>query len=327
MRRSYAEAAFSFSDFKFQGVPMSRSYLPRVAVVVLTVMTHSLSGTLAVRADEHSCFGQEEPKRDPSIVVASISKISEAIARETNRVFEPVVIRQSATFKALARTGSLTLWNELIVNSGGDLVLPIVGLMCVEDQRPGLAFDAAAKCIILSQRPANPTMGYAVAIVAKGATERGSTDRIARMIENGTGSDDGVVVLLASLCGDDLVSCLDALDVDQCAATRLAWVVSSIGEKYLDGLEAMIKSKYLAALEKLADTPGVSRCTYLSLVDEQAKKVKECLRLAILDPDVKEMHLIPPLRRFGKVYAKDIEGWLASTSEKRQTFVKKTINR
>jgi hypothetical protein len=299
----------------------------RVATIVSAVLTGSLSGILAGDVDQGSRSGADWANREPATLVASISKISEAIAKETDRVFEPETIRRSPTLKTLAATHNVTLWNELIFKPGDDLVLPIVGLMCIEQERPELAFNAAARCVILSPRPGNALMGYAAKIITKGSKERNDTDRIARMVESGVGSDDALAVLLAALRRDDLVACFDALDVDQCAASRLAWVIGAIGAKSPDRIEEKIQPKFRTALALLADSPGFSRCTYLSLVDRETENVKECLRLAILDPDVKEMYLISPLRRFGREFAKDIEAWLPSAAEKRQTFVRKYLSR
>jgi hypothetical protein len=268
--------------------------------------------------------GGSEPKVESAPMVGSFSEISAALARDTDRVFDPALIKRSPTFKLLIGTHSIGLWNELILRPGDNFTLSVVGLMCIEQERPDLAFDAAARCLIASARPGNDVMGYATQILQKGARERNSTDRIARMIESGAGSDDAVVVLVSVLTRENLVACFDALDVDQCAASRLAWVVSALNSP--EGLDEKLKAKYRTAHESFAATPGIARCTYLSFIDDGAADLLTNLRLAILDPDVRQIYLIPALRRFGKPYRIDIETWLERASDERRTFVRKYLS-
>jgi hypothetical protein len=304
---------------------MLRSSLSRFAVLLLAVTAGSHGRFVAADADHGSCSATDASKRDPAALISSFTEISEALARETDRVFDPAIVRHSQTFKTLTETNDLALWNEML-RQQADLTLPIVGLMCIEQKRPALAFDAAARCVMLHPRPGSSPMGYAVEILGKGSKDQNSADRIARLIESGVGSDDAIVVLVLALTRDDLIACFGALDNDRCAASRLAWVVSQVGSSPLDDLDEKIKSKYRTCLDSLATTPGTARCVYLSLIDEKAQNVKACLRLAILDPDVDQLSLIPVLRRFAKTYRTDLGDWLKGATEKRQAFVRKYIS-
>src|SRR5579872_6047333 len=210
--------------------PTKMSRLSLFAALLLVPMAASQLDPVIADDDRGPRANTEKPQREPDALITPFSVISAALSRETDRVFEPARVKRSTTFKSLIGTRSIGLWNELIHRPGDDLGLPLVGLMCIEQERPELAFDAAVRCIVVSPRPGNPLMEIAEDILRKGAGDRKSTDRIAQILESGAGSDDAISVLLAALTRDDLVACFGALDVDQCAASRLAWVVGAIGE-------------------------------------------------------------------------------------------------